>query len=608
LDVQIPAQQPDVAPKKDSASNLRRRYRHLFRLPARNRTLAYASGVALAITAISRIGLSTPYFLVAAYLAVTEAVLLLSVEIDRRVLHARKIATFRRLASLSILSNAFWVVLTFVGFIIFLITRDPTRLISLVILGFFFAVGFRALIIGSLFYPKPRDAIPLAFVQPILMLGPVAFSLRLGIRFFTHSIDPLAAIIGGVISIVAIESYIATIDKIRVGTYKPFALLQAFLNAWAAEDATNLERILETTSKETTVTSQMLELKSDQFEANIIVPGIHPGPFYPIGSSNIPGDIFRGMRGPHTFPMVVHSMSDHELNLSSKRQVERYISTLQSSTPPIDKGSTASGPVVIKQGKATICSISFGNTVMVTISQAPYGMEDFPSEVRRRIEDHSMNVCNFKNVLVVDTHNSEGEKPNAQECEDAVTAAKRALDQLSKAKQCELKVGISHSSELGGKLPADIGPAGVGFLNFDQCGSKFSLVIVDSNNSVLGFREETLRDYEKNTGSRILELCTSDTHVTAAKTADAKGYLALGDVSKPADFADLLSKLHDKAAARLASASYSSFAVESNVKTIGGEVLSNFSGLVDTASAEAKNGAQILGALAFIITVAVALI
>ena len=59
--------------------------------------------------------------------------------------------------------------------------------------------------------------------------------------------------------------------------------------------------------------------------------------------------------------------------------------------------------------------------------------------------------------------------------------------------------------------------------------TKFCFVIVDANNSKLGFREEVFKDFEKIAGVRILELCTSDTHVTAAKTSGAKGYVALGD-------------------------------------------------------------------------------
>ncbi len=537
---------------------------------------------------------------------------------DREVLHSRKVATYRRLASLSILSNAFWLALTIVGFIVSTLTHDTTRLVSLVILGTFFAIGFRALILGSLFYPKPRDAIPLAFVQPALLFAPAAFSFNIAsFGFFTQSPNPIAAVIGGFLTIIAIEEYISHIDSIKVGTYKPFSMLQAFLNAWAAEDATNLERILDATSKEAVVRSELLVLSSLHKDAGymnalIVVPGIHPGPFYPIGSSNIPADIFQRLSSPTEVPMVVHSMSDHDLNLPSKKQVERYVESLKSQRDLTDSGATASKPVVKQVGKATVCGIRFGATLLITISQAPHGMEDFPGEVRREIENYAFESYGFLNVLVVDTHNSEGEKPNEKECQDAIGAAKEAIDELKNAKQYEFDIGMAHSSELKMWIEADVGPAGVGLILFDVKGpfqhDKFSLVIVDADNSLVGFREKVFQQFESKNGSKILELCTSDTHVTAAKTSDAKGYLALGDVIGPEKFVSILSSLFDRASSRVGAGSFSSFVVESNVKTIGSEVLSNFSGLVDTATVEAKNGAQILGAIAFVITLIVAFI
>ena len=80
--------------------------------------------------------------------------------------------------------------------------------------------------------------------------------------------------------------------------------------------------------------------------------------------------------------------------------------------------------------------------------------------------------------------------------------------------------------------------------------SRFCFVITDANNSKLGFREEVFREFEKNTGARILELCTSDTHVTAAKTSSAKGYFALGDLISVEEFGSILKSLHDLAKGR----------------------------------------------------------
>jgi predicted neutral ceramidase superfamily lipid hydrolase len=124
----------------------------------------------------------------------------------------------------------------------------------------------------------------------------------------------------------------------------------------------------------------------------------------------------------------------------------------------------------------------------------------------------------------------------------------------------------------------------------------------------VSFREKVIELFEKENDSKILELCTSDTHVTAAKTLDAKGYLALGDAVSPEKIASALGELYKIAKSRLGQGNFSSLVVRSRVKTIGSEVLTNFSGLLDAASSVAKNGARILALVAIVLTATVALL
>jgi putative membrane protein len=477
-------------------------------------------------------------------------------------------------------------------------------------LGATFAIAFRALILGSLFYEKPWQAIPLSIVQPLFLFVSVGFQFRiLTAHFFMANPDPIAAIIGGFVAILGIELYMSSINKIKISIYRPLELLRAFLNAWAVEDATSLERFLDATSKEVYIESRMLEITSSSGRTtSIVLPGVHPGPFYPIGSSNIPGDIFTHLKSDKSFPMIVHSMSDHGLNLSSKIQVEKYVKDLQNRKEILDQGDTMTLPVTKNIGKATVNGLAFGSTALITITQAPHGMEDFPVKVREAIESYSAGK-GFKNTLAIDTHNSEGEKPNDAECSDAVTASDGTIDQLISSKQAAFSVGIAHSSELGTWIERDIGPAGIGIIVFEADSSpRFSLVIVDSNNSLKGFREKVISDYENETQSKILELCTSDTHVTAAKTSDAKGYLALGDAISEEKFTSVLVDLYRKATEDMGKGTFLSYLIRSNVKTIGSAVLDDFSGLLDSASSEAKYGARILGGIVLAITVIIALI
>ncbi len=62
--------------------------------------------------------------------------------------------------------------------------------------------------------------------------------------------------------------------------------------------------------------------------------------------------------------------------------------------------------------------------------------------------------------------------------------------------------------------------------------------------------------FHRDAGVTLLEICTSDTHITAAKAHNVKGYLALGDVTTPETFSKLLVELFDRAKSRVSSGTY----------------------------------------------------
>lgn len=538
---------------------------------------------------------------------VAEITLLLTIEIDRQLLKRKSgVATYRRLSAIAIISNSIWAALGLLGLLASSVTHDEGRFIVLIILGLFFALSLRAFVFGSVFYGNIISALPLSFVQPVLLAVAITFPWS---PLPSRELQLTAGCLAGLVYVIAIEAYLHSINNSSPdGDIKPFQLLQAFLSAWTLEDPTRIEEILERESKATKVETSLLKIKGNSNEpsALIVVPGIHPGPFYPVGSSNLPGDIYSRLRSSESIPLTVHSISDHELNLPSRAEVEGYAKSLEQ-TKLTDEGRSMTLPVVKRQGKATVTGFAFGSICVIALTQAPYGMEDFPIGVREEIDQFAAGN-GFKQVLVIDTHNSEGTKPNESECIDAVGAAKAVIEELAKSKQKEFKVGFVHSSEIKTLISADIGPAGVGLLYFDLGETTFCFVIVDANNSKIGFREEVLQKFERSTGKKILEMCTSDTHVTAAKTTTAKGYLALGDVIPTDDFAAMLVSLFGAAKSRLALGSFSASSVASDVKTIGSEMLEDFSGLTDSTLSAAKRGAKLLAVLGVALIIIVAII
>ncbi len=244
--------------------------------------------------------------------------------------------------------------------------------------------------------------------------------------------------------------------------------------------------------------------------------------------------------------MIFHSISDHDLNLPSKEEVRKYAESLEE--PRIlERGRTISLPVVVSEGKATATGFALGKTLLMALTLAPHGMEDLPEIVRTRIEEES-SKSGFEECLVIDSHNSLGKKPNELETQNLIKASVAVIERLAKTEQSPLTFGFAHSSEVSSiDRPRDVGPAGVGLLLFQAQNSTFCLVVVDANNSRLGFREEVMKIFLDKTAQAILEICTSDTHVTAAKAKNEKGYLALGDISSPEQFSRILVTLLEKA-------------------------------------------------------------
>ena len=601
--------------QKDTTQNIARRYRHLFRLPPSGRAVAYSTIPVFLIGLISGYVLfsSSGFPIFALRILIAELLLFATVWVDTLALRRNPVASFRRLDAITLISNGLWLIVCIIGLIAFELTGSASRYLSLALLGAFFAVDFRAFVFGTIFYKNPTSGLPLSFVQPFLISLPIfsALSSPLVAISFSSYVVPLLV---GFATIIAVELYMRAINSpsLKIQRFRPLEMLQAFIGAWVVEDPQNMERMLEAVSTSVTVKSEILELRADgTSSALLIVPGIHPGPFYPIGSSNLPFDIFKALKGERTLPLTVHSISDHDLNLPSKPQVTRYVSSLRdgSNQDTLDSGSTASLPVARVVGKATASGVALGSTLVLALTQSPHGMEDFPVEVKDAILKHSAKA-GFRAALVIDAHNSEGAKPNEKEVSDAVEASRLVIDELVGAQRYPFSVGFAHSSELHEEIcEKDVGPAGVGLVCLDVGGrGQFSLVIVDANNSLIGFREKVFSSFERQTGHKLLEICTSDTHVTAAKAEGAKGYLALGDIISWERFGSILISLYKKATERMQAGTYSTYVATSAVKTAGGGLLKEFSGLLDSTLRVAKAGAMVLGAVAVASILIVALV
>ncbi|MCP8313568.1 MAG: DUF2070 family protein, partial [archaeon] len=365
-----------------------------------------------------------------------------------------------------------------------------------------------------------------------------------------------------------------------------------------------IEEFMDKMSSQQKVRANVIVLDSKNMKIALVIPEVHPGPFYPIGSSNLPFYLQNWFLSNGLSPMILHGVSGHELNLPSKREVDKFISSFKS-LKTIASGKTCSIPIIAKFGKATATCIAFGDTILVMLTLSPFGMEDLPLDLKQEIEGLALRF-GYNHTTIVDTHNSQGDLIKKEDCDELIKATEKALTDLRSLDQHNFTVGFAHSSELNPRLGNDIGPAGLGVLVFEINGKKYSIAVADSNNAIMGLREELLRNF-KDSSAPVLELCTSDTHVTAGKASGLKGYIALGERTGLKELSEVIRILIDKSLERMAQANFQVNYIDSSVKVIGMKLIDDFSKVLDRSFSLFKKGGLIITALSILFLILTAI-
>jgi putative membrane protein len=464
--------------------------------------------------------------------------------------------------------------------------------------GAYLSASFLFLVFGSVFSERKLGGLVLAGLPPLTAL--YTLTLTPPIMNGRVIVD-----VAGVVSLAAVGVYLVAVDRSArlLQGHSPLMMLRAFLEAWAADTPARLERAIEKQSLESETTTKIISLDTKEKSSSLIVPGIHPGPFAHVGSSNLPGRIFASLASTTT-PLILHGVSGHTLNLPSEAELSRLIAGLGT---PVQVSSSTTSTKVSKAtvGTATVGGIAFGSDALLWITLAPNGMEDFPDSLAQQMSKLA-EARGFR-VIPCDCHNSEGDFPSTEDITSVVKAAEEVLAELSALSQQPFAVGVSHSSELDFTGKSDIGPAGIGVMAFESAGSTFGFVIADANNAATGLRDK-LRNRLSELGFDDAELFTSDTHVNAAKIKVEKGYLALGESTPEAELFNLVEQLAVSAKSRLSEGSFQFNESVVKVKVTGPHLLEELSSSLDRVSRVAKKGGLALAGFLTLMTIVVAIL
>ncbi|MBA3978313.1 MAG: DUF2070 family protein [Nitrosopumilus sp.] len=464
-------------------------------------------------------------------------------------------------------ANLLWtltVIFSYVSeFIIY--TNHPA--INSIMQGMFMAIGLRIGIFTSVFGASLKRAIPISFIQPLIIFILISFFYFNHIFFTNLSVYLFGAVILTIGIIWAI-----VIDRIgRPNFSSAFKILQAFLKAWTENKSDEMERIAEEKANSKSVKTFLIKLKSKK-NVMIVLPELHPGPFNPIGGSNLPYDIFNFY---NKSAMVMHSISDHSLNIPSQNEVKKYLNSLNH-LEYLESGDKCTIPVSYSIGDCNCTGFALGKNAIILLSKSPSGMEDIPPDVKSLLEQYSKEL-GFEQTLIIDSHNSMGEKIEKRDINNFISMGKKCLEKITESEQFPFKIGYSNSFQIENQMikSPDLGDGQFGTLTISIKNKEYVLCWCDSNNMKNGIREKIIAKL-KSEGYNVIEVCTSDTHSTSGKR-NTKGYYTLGDITNETKIINIFLQLVKLSRESVSDSTFEIHKSESEVMVMGNDQFDDYS-------------------------------
>jgi putative membrane protein len=562
-----------LAPRRDHVSNIHRRW-SVTRINPSSAKVSYSIWIACAVIIVI---VSHLYNLQASitglivYIPLSLASLVGSHFLDYLALRGTSLHKFSKIAHVSAFANVFWSLTVLLGVASdFVFSKSPST--DYIIAGMFLAVGFRIGLFISVIGAGTVRGVLVAFIQPLIFffafMPPSSYNLVATQSYAGFLFGAILLILGIVWTVMADRAG-------RPGVKSTFGLLRAFLTAWSDNRVDMIEELIESRARDDIITTKVIRFQFAANQAAIVLPDVHPGPFSMVGGSNLPYVLYERFSKR---ALVMHSVSDHSLNIPSKKELEKYVKDVGQMTIN-ERGSTCSTPVQVRINNSTSTGIAFGNSAVIMLSLAPAGMEDIPRSVSTELESFG-SAIGFSDILVVDCHNAMGKHVNDSDKNDLIAAAKQCLNQLKKQPQKHFKIGFASLDDIAHKMEPteELGQGGLAVLVIGIDNKNYAIGWADSNNM-----ENTVRDHivsKINSNATMLEICSSDTHSTSGKRT-REGYFALGTTTNPDKIAKAYVELCSRAIEMAAVSAFELASAHSAIKVMGKEQFEDYSSALD---------------------------
>ena len=472
----------------------------------------------------------------------------------------------------SLFANLLWIAALLMGLLASFVLSKETSLFFITF-GMFLCASIRIGVFTTTLGVSIKKIWAICLIQPLAMFL-VLIPQDMWIPMLTN---PMSLGYGIVFLIIASVWSLLTDKAGRPGMKSTHKTIQAYL-ASQKNDFTDAEELMEQRSSKTKVSTSQIRLLSSNgnTEFRMILPEIHPGPYHPVGGSNIPYLIYKNFSSS---AMVLHSISDHSLNLPSKNEVENYLENLKNSKVK-DEGLFCTEPVTVQVNKTRVTGLLFGKNPILFLSLSPHGMEDIPSYMKTEIEQYAKNR-DCTRTMIVDSHNAMGSEISKEDGEDMLNAAKSCLDSLMIKEKYQIEFGYSNSDDMD-VWTEDLGMGGLGIICLKINDKKYFIGWADANNMENGVREKIVENFAKR-DYNLLEICTSDTHYAPVKARNRNGYYQLGLITDSEKLSKWFLDIAEIAQIKTTTAKYEILENQADVKIMGQGIFEDFSKALDNS-------------------------
>jgi len=510
----------------------------LFKLPSALKLFSYvfmaslASGLLFSLPLLSNAGPLTYMVSSALFpLATTFSWLL-----DAIIMRGDPILNARRCLGLELFSLFALGPLSAIGGILsILLGKWPSLAIRLASVGAALSISARALTIASASLAGPGRSLACTATGPLLWITASLASLKLTSALLSTS-DGLFLALAMAVGSLATGIFLSAVRRIGIRLFgvSSFRLIRAFTASWTEDHNEPLEAFLDEIGEEADVKSHVLlfeDAKTGEPLGALVIPGVHPGPFRWVGSSPLPGLVQEAVEREIKRPVAIpHGISGHELNLTSREQCEKLISSVLESLRRPGELCEEATPIVsaeVESAKAS-CQL-FGSLAFLTLTTAPETMEDLPPELDEALRAKASSL-GLEAAVAIDAHNCvNGPFDRLKAVKRLEKAASEAMRKALGAPRGPFKVGFGKTVPESFSIDEGMGPGGIVALAVEVGGSKWAYVVIDGNNMVRGLRERLLAEAEA-LGFSGGEVMTTDTHVVNARVLVERGYHPVGEV------------------------------------------------------------------------------